>query len=416
MNGVVQVEDVGTVVVGYSSLILGALDGHVPERSVLILEEPEMIETRDIERKAAAHPSFAGVIPTPIHRESGTPGIADVVAPPNVVAVLSPTDYGVVWAAELAEAWGLPGAGVRAARLFRDKLRLREAMNGLVRQPAWTAVESLAQMEAFAAVHPAGVVLKPSNLQGSLGVHVLHDNVGLDAAWLGCVTAAEPKYRSTGATPPRYLVESLVEGPEVSVEAFVHEGEVLFVNLTAKEVQPGLHPVELGHAVPAPGLSVHVTQALHDATAALVRGSGFRTGAIHSEWILDPEGPVLVECAGRIPGDGINDLISHAYGFDFIEAWLALLSGDLPALPRDPVSATAVALIHIPLAEDRATIAAEAARAVAGVWQVDVKPAENGTVLSSNDRNVSIYASGVDSVGAGQALEAALAAVRNVAC
>jgi hypothetical protein len=70
---------------------------------------------------------------------------------------------------------------------------------------------------------------------------------------------------------------------------------------------------------------------------ALIAAVGFGTGILHAEWILTDDGPALVECAGRCPGDRIIDLIDLAYGTQLRVDVIDLLRGqavDLSAEPR----------------------------------------------------------------------------------
>jgi biotin carboxylase len=137
--------------------------------------------------------------------------------------------------------------------------------------------------------------------------------------------------RSAHATPDGPMIEERLHGEEVSVEALVADGEVCFVNVTDKEVFPGPHPVEAGHTIPS-GQPETVRAELASAMQRLVTATGARTTVLHAEWIVDEAGtPWLVECAARVPGDGICDLISRSHSCSFVEAYLQLMRGETPA-------------------------------------------------------------------------------------
>jgi len=55
--------------VGYSEGIMAALDQLRPERSVLVVEEPQVIQRRQIEQRLATHPCSVDLVPTPIQGE-----------------------------------------------------------------------------------------------------------------------------------------------------------------------------------------------------------------------------------------------------------------------------------------------------------------------------------------------------------
>jgi len=46
----------GCVMVGYSEGIMAALDQLRPERSVVVVEEPQVIQRRQVEQRLATHP------------------------------------------------------------------------------------------------------------------------------------------------------------------------------------------------------------------------------------------------------------------------------------------------------------------------------------------------------------------------
>ncbi len=242
------------VLVGYSAQLMAEVDRLLPPGSVLVVEEPHVIRARDVRTAAAGHRCVAGVLAAPTQDEARAGELASLVPrPPGVRAVMPAVEYGVVAAAALAAAWGLPGAGTEAARLLRDKLALRRAAARRdVPQPAFTEATEPADVDALRARHGGRCVLKPANRQASLGVVLMDPGDDTAEAWRHTVAADEPRLRVHYADTARYLVEERLDGPEVSVEALVHEGVVGFLNVTAKQVLPGPYPVELGHTVPAP--------------------------------------------------------------------------------------------------------------------------------------------------------------------
>ena len=276
---------VSHVAVGFSKALLTDLDQLLPPGTVLVLEEPEVIAARDAVTKAKAHPCVAAVQAAPTQDEPRAERLVKLIRrPPRVKAVIPAVEYGVVGAAVLADAWQLPGAGPSAARILRDKIAMRSAATTLD-QPRWMVAGSPGDVANFRARHGGRCVLKPASRQASLGVQVLDRDDDATAAWQRCTGADEPMLRASYPRPGRYLVEERLDGPEVSVETLVHAGQAGFTNITAKSVQPGISPVELGHVVPA-RLAPQVAAALAECVRELVRVTGYQSGVLHSEWIL----------------------------------------------------------------------------------------------------------------------------------
>ncbi|MBO3740239.1 ATP-grasp domain-containing protein [Actinoplanes flavus] len=392
------------VVAGFSDVLLSRLDGLLPAGSVLVLEDPQVVSARDAVRRAAAHPCVAGLTEAPVQREDDPGAVPAAVARPDgLQAVLPAVEYAVVAAAGLAESWRVPGAGVPAARILRDKARLRHAAGAAgLPQPAWRVVESLDEAAAFRATLGGACVLKPANRQASLGVQLLEPEDDLAAAWRRLIGADEPRLRGELSTG-HYLMEQRLRGREVSVEMLVDRGRPGFVNVCAKTVQPGPHPVELGHQVPA-DIAEPDRDRLAALTAGLATATGFRSGVLHAEWIVTPgAGPHLVECAGRLPGDRIVDLIDLAYDLDLTAAWTAILQGR-PGQPH--TTARRGAAIRFLTAAPGTVTAVDGtgpARSAPGVHDVQIT-ARIGDVLapvsSSWDRIGSVLATGDDAAQA----------------
>jgi len=400
------------VLVGFSKGVLADLDDLLPAGAVLVLDEPDVIKARGALEKAKAHPCVAGIMAAATQDEPHAERLTELLdRPPRVQAVIPAVEYGVVGAAVLAHAWGLPGAGPAAARTLRDKIAMRAAADasGLA-QPQWAIAETVHDVEEFRERHGGRCVLKPANRQASLGVRVLGPDDSAAEAWQHCTHADEPMLRARYALPGRYLVEQRLNGPEVSVEALVHSGQVGFTNITAKAVQPGTSPVEMGHVVPA-GLAPGVEAALAASVRELVRITGFQYGVLHSEWILvEACRPHLIECAARLPGDSIDLLIDLAYGGRFTGDYLAVLEGRGPIPPRQKRGAAAIRFLTAPTGTVREITGRELASALPGVQEVTLSVASGTTiapVTSSWSRPGHVIATAPDGREAAQRAAAA---------
>ncbi|GGV28239.1 hypothetical protein GCM10010277_10250 [Streptomyces longisporoflavus] len=335
--------DAQVVFVGYNAAYLRAIDGTVPDGSVVVLEEPDIIRKRELRDAAARFDCLERIVPVDYQQSAGALDLAaDLEARRPVAAVVPGLEYAVPAAAALAEKLGLPGATEQAAQALRDKVRLREACDaGGVRGPRWREIHGPGDLLDFAGDGP--VVVKPANRQASVGVQLLDsvDAASAALAWERTSSAAEYEQVPDRHLTWRFLAEERLRGPEFSVEALVRQGEIIFHNITAKTVVPGPYPVELGHLLPAP-LGADTRAAFETAMRALIAATGYRTGILHAEWILTSSGPALVECAGRCPGDYLIDLNDLAYGTRIRLSLIDLLAGRPVALPRTARQTSAI--------------------------------------------------------------------------
>lgn len=124
------------------------------------------------------------------------------------------------------------------------------------------------------------------------------------------------------------LIESHLSGQEFSCEAFIHQGKVVFLNITEY--------VKLGFSnfVPCgPELEAKRPKILAE-IEKLVRSFGIEYGMIHPEFFLGANDEIFFgEVACRIPGGHILELVSKAYGFDALAAFV--LCHDHTATPEE---------------------------------------------------------------------------------
>jgi len=326
-----DMERVTHVIVGFSSTFLLIIDRIFGPGQVLFIEDASVARMRDSVAVCSSHPAVAGIVELPCQDDELASDLHNLISrPPNLKAVIPGVEYAVVAAAELAESWGVAGAGVAAARVLRDKALLRQAASTAgVAQPAWVTVDSPAAIEEFSARYDGRCVVKPVDRQGSLGViRLLGGGESSRDAWEESVAAREHGglRAHERESPSRFIVEELMAGAELSVQALVTKGNIVFANVTFKDVLGGRYPVELAHTAPA-FIERDVAAEVIEKTQRLLNAICFQTGVVHSEWIIDGDGARLVECAGRIPGDRISLLIDLVYGVHFVDALVRVMEG-----------------------------------------------------------------------------------------
>ena len=375
------------VLVGCPLGLLAWQSEYLPDRSVVIIETPDGIRDYHLERVARQTPVVGRLIAAE-YRDgfdldellAREPGLT------NATLVVPGLEYAVGAAARLADRLGLPGAGLPAGDIFRDKHQMRQlaAANGIA-NPVHRLVSSPGEAEKFFAEVGGRCVLKPTNRQASSGVQFIDESGQIAKCWSH---TAEPDTSQPG-TPTGVLIEKALTGPEFSVELLVSAGRVVFRNVTAKRLVPGRFPVELGHTVPAP-ITAELRTKLLASAEALAAAARFGSGILHSEWIVQAGVPTLVECAARLPGDSISTLISMAYEFRFIEVYLRVLRGDQLTLPARASAAAAVEFLTAPPGRVVAVDGVHQATRSPGVVdaQVNVEPGAQVRVVTSSDDRV----------------------------
>ncbi|MEU7788989.1 ATP-grasp domain-containing protein [Amycolatopsis sp. NPDC049159] len=239
--------------------------------------------------------------------------------------------------ARFAQDAGLPGSPPEAVQACRDKAATRSTLaEAGVPQPASRPVASAEDAVAAAEAIGYPVVIKARGLAGSLGVLRADTAEQVADAFTAAAGASWPGV-------PRYeadvLVEELLTGPEISVDAVVDHGVCHPLVIARK--QTGFEPFfeETGHVVDADDPLFDDADLL-DQLDQVHKGIGFTCGATHTEFKLTPRGPRLVEINARLGGDFIPRLGILAAGADPVVAAGRVAVG-LPPTPRRALRKTA---------------------------------------------------------------------------
>jgi biotin carboxylase len=283
------------------------------------------------------------------------PAIGMLAAAEGVNGVIAPgIDWPVAIAARIAARFGLrhplsPETAVLAVSKQRQRERLAE--HG-VPQPQW-------RMATEAGGLTVPCVVKPPDRQGQKGLTVVRDEADLPAALETAISASR-----SGAA----LVEELVPGPEVTVNAFSSGGRFHPLTVTDRiTAEPPAFGVALAHAWPSEHDVDGAIEVAEQAAAAL----GIQEGPTYTQVLLSPEGPKVMELAARLGGGHDAELCRAAIGIDLNGLALAAALGDSVEVPRaKPIGGACVSFLVAPSGLLTNVDGLEEARAVEGVLAV----------------------------------------------
>jgi biotin carboxylase len=227
-------------------------------------------------------------------------GIERLAAAEGVEGIIAPgIDWPVAIAARVADRMGLPHPlDPTVAGLAVSKQKQRERLAGAgVPQPRWHLVAG-SEPEL-----PVPAVVKAPDRQGQKGLTLVRSPEELPPA----IARAIEESRSGVA-----LVEELVEGPEVTVNAFSLRGEFHPLTVTDRlTADPPAFGVALAHVWP----SAAAADAAKVAEAA-VTALGITDGPTYTQLRIGPDGPQVIEVAARLGGGHDAELAQLALGVD----------------------------------------------------------------------------------------------------
>jgi hypothetical protein len=221
---------------------------------------------------------------------------------------------GVVLAARLREALGVPGMDVATATCFRDKELMKQALDAAgVRTPKHARARNVP--EARAALERIGfpVILKPIAGAGSADTYTARDEREFARA-----------LELTRAVP-ELSVEEYIEGDEFTFDTISAHGEILFHNVCLYRPKPLI--ARLNEWVSAQSVGLRdtdspVAQKGRALGREVLRALGFESGFTHMEWFLTPKGEaVFGEIGARAPGARLVHGMNYSCDADFFAGW-----------------------------------------------------------------------------------------------
>lgn len=320
------------LMIGFNISLLESLERYDEPFVVTVIEEPDLYANKNLQQYSFQ--CLKQVVFSEYQQSTSFLEALDELTGDSAFDVVVPgLEYAVEATVKAAQKLGLPHAGEIASKTLTNKYQLRMfCAEQNIPHPRFAKIESLDDLCRFYQGNP--IVLKPANRQASLGVIKIKSDLELEDAWKEVLQIDEGVQVASRDMEWQYLAEECMTGLEISTEVFVSNGEVLFINCTSKETTSGRYSVELGHMVPAL-ISSEIENQLRIITNKLVTSLCFGYGVLHAEWMFTTdEGPKLIECAGRAPGDSIFEMIELAYGFDPYLSWVNVLSGKTPVFPQ----------------------------------------------------------------------------------
>ncbi|HEU5265511.1 MAG TPA: ATP-grasp domain-containing protein [Jatrophihabitans sp.] len=250
--------------------------------------------------------------------------------------VLTFSESAVVAVATVAEALGLPGVDVRAARTSRNKLLMRLAHErGDVARPRFRFVKDVVDALTAAAEIGYPVVLKPTLGAASNFVFRIDDPQMLKERFRQATEGIarmswyqmEPDGLDLG--PHGLLIESFLDGPEVLTEALAWDGEVHLGSVVDRVTIEGDTFDDDVHHAPT-SLTADQLAAVQQVISDAARAQGLRRAVMHAEVRFHAGVPHILEIAVRPGGGGLDYFARISAGYSPIRALMDVSRGVRP--------------------------------------------------------------------------------------
>jgi hypothetical protein len=221
---------------------------------------------------------------------------------------------GVILAAKLREALGVPGMPVEQARLFRDKDAMKQAVGAAgVRVPKHVRATTDDQVRAGVEQVGYPAIVKPIAGAGSMDTFRVDDADQLERALARMGHIDEVN------------VEEFINGEEYTFDTITIDGDIKYFNVGYYRPRPliarsneWISPQTLTlRDVDEPHLQGGIAMG-----RAVLKALGLKTGFTHMEWYLKPDGEaVFGEIAARPPGAHTVDLMNFGCDIDCFDGY-----------------------------------------------------------------------------------------------
>jgi hypothetical protein len=217
-------------------------------------------------------------------------------------------------AARIRETFGVPGMTVEQTVPFRDKERMKQAIDAAgIRTPWHVSATTVAAVWEAAERVGYPLIVKPIAGAGSADTYRVDSTQEL--------AEVLPLLRHV----PEVSVEEFIDGEEFTFDTVCANGSILFENVMwyrPRPLQMKMHEWISPASIVLRDLTVPDLQGGRQMGAEVISALGFRTGFTHMEWYRKSDGEaVFGEIGARPPGARVVDLMNYATDGDLYVAW-----------------------------------------------------------------------------------------------
>lgn len=164
------------------------------------------------------------------------------------------------------------------------------------------------------------LIVKATDLQGSRGIYICRDFSLLQASMRNVFSLSKKDY---------CIIEEYIEGEEFGAQAFVYNGEVIFVLPHGDNTYMSSTSVPVGHYAPLERDTSFESSAKRIVVDA-INAIGLDNCAVNVD-LIERDGKIyVIELTGRVGATCLPELVSFYYGIDYYKMLI------LTALGNDP--------------------------------------------------------------------------------
>lgn len=215
----------------------------------------------------------------------------------------------------------LQGLSEEVAKCAINKLLMKEKLNKAgVRTAKFRLIHCFEDLQNASAELEFPVIVKATDLQGSRGICIVREPNLLSAAYDEVMSLTHKDF---------CIVEEFIEGNEFGAQAFVYQGEVLFVLPHGDETIMRKTAVPVGHYMPyamSETLAADVDLQARKSISAL----DLDNCAVNIDFISKGDKAYIIELTGRGGANGLTDITGVYFGINYYEMITVMALGGDP--------------------------------------------------------------------------------------
>jgi isopentenyl diphosphate isomerase/L-lactate dehydrogenase-like FMN-dependent dehydrogenase/biotin carboxylase len=281
--------------------------------------------------------------------------------------------------AAVANSLSLPGIKFENAEAATNKVKMRTRFREHgVPSPEFAPVWSLADAREACKKIGYPCVIKPVDNMGSRGVMRIDNKSQISEAF---------KNAKAGSPSGELIIEEFMEGPELSIDSVVYDGEVFFTGIADRIIVGAPYFIETGHNIP----SALPREMIDDACRVMtlgIKALGITHGFGKGDIKITPQGAKIGEIAARLSGGFMSGFtFPLCSGVDLMKAAVEIALGQEPSNVEPLFHRISIerSIITEPgIVKKVAEV--EQARSVPGISEIfiDVKPGDRVKKPTSN--------------------------------
>lgn len=230
-------------------------------------------------------------------------------------------DTGIAALGYTCERLGLCGLSENAARLSGDKLLMKQAfMKGNVSTARFHKISTEQELKEALSNLCLPLIVKAVDLQGSCGIYIANSEEEAFAGFHGAMSETRQDF---------CIVEEFIEGYEFGAQAFIYQGDILFVLPCGDKTYLSNTAVPVGHYAPLETEADIIRQAEEQVKNA-IGAIGLDNCAVNVDLILKDGKVYVIELTGRAGANCLPEITSFYYGIEYYEMVVEMAMGGNP--------------------------------------------------------------------------------------